>query len=237
MNQQLFEYTLLLLVAGFLGVAVGLVGFAVVRVRAHHAFGQALVRDHVAGGGPFRGGMVERSVAKDAPRMLRFAGALGLVAAGWDALVHLALACVQWAVVVGRLPRIHREEVGPAADGSLGAALGWALANRIDLAGFVLFSALLAAIAIGVDVALARVTVRLLRDQSVSRRAVTALVAGTVTARGLDLGVALYSRSPMSRIPEIWTIPAFVPAFGLPVLALATWLVVRMARPSTDLTD
>lgn len=233
MNGQLFEYTLLLAVAGFLGVALGLLGFAIVRVRAQHAFGQALVRDHVAGGGPFRGGIVERSVAKDAPTTVRLVGMLSLGAAGGDALLHLALGCVQWAVVISRLPRIHREEVGPIADGSLSAALLWALAHRLDFVGFIVFAVLLAGIAIGADLTLARVAVQLLRARSVDRRTLTALVAGTVIARGLDLGIALYPASAMSQIPQIETIPSFVPAFGLPVLALATWLAVRMARPST----
>lgn len=232
MNGPLLANALLLVVAGFAGTALGLIGFALVRFLARDAFGQDLVRDHVARGGPFRGGNLERLVAKDAPLTLRLAGILGLGATVGDAFMHLALGCVEWSIVVSRLPRIHREEVGPAADGSMSAALGWALAHRSDLVGFIVSAALVVAIAVGADLALARVVVQLLRHQSVGLRALKAVVVAVIIARALDLWVALHPPSPLSAIPGLDDIPGFVPAFTLPVLALTTWLVVRMAQAS-----
>jgi hypothetical protein len=82
--------------------------------------------------------------------------------------------------------------------------------------------------------ALARVVVQLLRHRTVAPRALQAVVGAVVVSRVLDLWVALHPPSPLSAIPGLDGIPGFVPAFTLPLLALATWLVVRVARPAAS---
>jgi hypothetical protein len=227
MDGALLTHTFLLVTAAFAGLAVGLVAFAVVRFGARHAFGQALVRDHVVAGGPFRGGVSERLVARDAPLAVRLLGALALGVSCADALLHLALGGVEWAVLAHVLGRAHRAEVGPGADTSFLPALGWAL-TALPAVGFFALAALVFVVVVVVaDGALAWVAVQLLRSRVVARRTVARIAGAALIARAIDVWFAL---SPVPQVlPGLEAIPGFVPLFLAPVVAIAAWLVIRTA--------
>jgi len=227
MDDALLTHTFLLVTAACAGLAVGLVAFAAVRFSARHAFGQELVRDHVVAGGPFRGGVLERLVARDAPLARKLAGALGLCAGISDAFVHLALGMVEWSVLARVLAWAHRAEVGPGRDPSLLAALGWALWELPAIGIFAVAAPLSAVLVFLADVALAGAAVQLVRGRDLTRPTITAIAGAAVLARVLDVWVAL--SPPPRTLPGLDAIPGFVPLFGAPVVAVAAWAVIRTA--------
>jgi hypothetical protein len=224
MHDSLLAHTLLLSTAAFAGTVLGLLLFAVVRFRARHAFGSTLVRDQAARGGPFRGGLLERLVARDAPIAVRVVGALGLVAVSADAFMQVALGYVEGSVLGAGLLWCHRAEVGFA--GTPTQVFSWAIHAQPGALALLAWDLLVLVLVLVADVALARGAVTLLQARTLDKRALVWLVAAALAVRGLDALAALFAPLSLPGIPGRDTIPALAPAVGFALGALASWLIV-----------
>jgi hypothetical protein len=225
MDAGLDANMLLLSTATFAGVVVGLVAFLIVRHGARHAFGQELVRDRPAPGGPFRGGMLERLVARDAPLALRIAGAFALGIACAELLVHLQLASITRDAVARAVTRAHRAELGPAADLSAARALLWASRALPATSAFASAALVPAILTLLSAPLLAVAAIQQLRRRPMPHGVLVTIALTTALAcaadgwRGLD--------PPPREIIGLEAIPTFYPLFLAPFSLLSAYLLVR----------